>query len=119
MAALWDAVAAGRSGLRANDLDWCDLPCFIGAVPGVDDAALAAQLGEWDCRNHRLAWLALQDAAFRRAVDAARSRHGAHRVGVILGTSTSGIRSTEIAYAERHANGRWPASFHYLSLIHI
>ncbi len=113
VAALWQAVAQGRSGLRPNDLDWCDLPCWIGAVPGVDDAALAAHLGEWDCRNHRLAWMALQDGAFRQAVAAARGRHGSHRVGVILGTSTSGIRNTEAAYAERHASGHWPAGFDY------
>jgi 3-oxoacyl-[acyl-carrier-protein] synthase-1 len=113
VAALWEAVAQGRSGLRPNDLDWCDLPCWIGAAPGADDPSLAAHLGEWDCRNHRLAWLALQDAAFRQAVAAARTRHGAHRIGVILGTSTSGIRTTESAYAERHANGKWPAGFDY------
>src|SRR3954470_2033602 len=83
--ALWDAVAQGRTGLRANDLDWCDLPCWIGTAPGVEDATLAAHLGEWDCRNHRLAWLALQDAGFRRSVATARTRHGAHRIGVILG----------------------------------
>jgi 3-oxoacyl-[acyl-carrier-protein] synthase-1 len=113
VASLWDAVAQGRSGLRANDLAWCDLPCWIGTVPGADDAGLAAHLREWDCRNHRLAWLALQDTAFRKAVDAARTRHGAHRIGVILGTSTSGIGSTEAAYAQRHASGHWPAGFDY------
>jgi 3-oxoacyl-[acyl-carrier-protein] synthase-1 len=112
-ASLWEAAAQNRSGLRANDLDWCELPCWIGAVPGVDDPMLASHLGAWDCRNHRLAWLALQDAAFRRAVADACQRHGAHRIGVILGTSTSGIRSTEVAYAERHASGQWPAGFDY------
>ena len=113
VATLWDAVAQGRSGLRPNDLDWCELPCWIGAVPGVDDAGLAAHLGDWDCRNHRLAWLALQDGAFRQAVAAARTRHGAHRIGVVLGTSTSGIRSTEVAYAQRQASGQWPEAFDY------
>jgi len=113
VATLWDAVAQGRSGLRPNDLDWCELPCWIGAVPGVDEAGLAAHLGDWDCRNHRLAWLALQDGAFRQAVAAARTRHGAHRIGVVLGTSTSGIRSTETAYAQRQASGQWPEAFDY------
>ncbi|HSV84887.1 MAG TPA: beta-ketoacyl-ACP synthase [Ramlibacter sp.] len=112
-AALWEAVAQGRTGLRANDLAGCDLPCWIGAVPGVDDPRLAAQLGPWDCRNHRLAWLALQDPAFHAAVAAARQRHGAHRVGLLLGTSTSGIGSTEQAYAQRKASGAWPADFAY------
>lgn len=113
VAALWDAAVHGRTGLRANDLDWCDLPCWVGGVPGVDDPALGAELGAWDCRNHRLVWLALQDSAFRQAVGAARARHGAHRIAVILGTSTSGIRSTEVAYAQRRATGRWPEGFDY------
>lgn len=113
VASLWEAVVQGRSGLRPNTLAWCDLPCWVGAVEGVDDPALAAQLGTWDCRNHRIAWLALQDAGFRRAVAAARNRHGAHRVAVILGTSTSGIRGTEDAYAQRQASGSWPAGFDY------
>lgn len=111
--ALWDAVAQGQSGLRQNHLDWCDLPCWLGAVPGVDDARLPPSLTDWDCRNHRLAWLALQDATFRSAVALAVSRHGSHRVGLVLGTSTSGTRQTEIAYAQRHTSGQWPADFNY------
>jgi len=112
-ASLWDAVVQGRTGLRRNDLSWCDLPCWIGEVPGVDDVVLPASLRGWDCRNHRLAWLALQDGMFRKAVDAAIARYGAHRVGLLLGTSTSGIRSTEIAYAHRREHGRWPDHFDY------
>lgn len=110
---LWDAVAQGQSGLRQNHLDWCDLPCWLGAVPGVDDARLPPSLTDWDSRNHRLAWLALQDATFRSAVALAVSRHGSHRVGLVLGTSTSGTRQTEIAYAQRQASGQWPADFNY------
>ena len=112
-AALWDAVAQGRTGLRPNPLGWCDLPCWIGAVPGVDDTVLPAALQPWDCRNHRLAWLALQDTAFRRALDGVIAQHGAQRIGLVLGTSTSGMRSTELAYAQRRASGQWPDDFRY------
>lgn len=103
----------GQTGLRRNDLPWCDLPCWIGPVPEVDETRLPAALRRWDCRNHRLAWLALQDGEFRRAVGKAIADRGAHRVGVVLGTSTSGIRSTEIAYAERLATGSWPPDFDF------
>lgn len=111
--ALWDATLQGRSALRRNDLDWCDLPCWIGTVPGVDDAALARQLGAWDCRNHRLAWLALSDAGFRAALARCVGKHGAHRVGLVLGTSTGGIRSTEEAYSQwrQSTPPQWPAGF--------
>jgi 3-oxoacyl-[acyl-carrier-protein] synthase-1 len=111
--ALWDSVAGEHTGLRPNSLDWCDLPCWVGAVPGVDDVRLPAPLQSWDSRNHRLAWLALQDASFRRAVADAVSRHGAHRVGLVLGTSTSGARQTEAAYKRRRESGEWPADFNY------
>ena len=112
-AALWEAAAQGRTALRPNDLPWCDLPCWIGAAPGVEDDGLAAHLKAWDSRSHRLAWLALQDAPFLRQVAAAVSKHGSHRVGLALGTSTSGIRSTEVAYAQRRESGQWPADFDY------
>jgi 3-oxoacyl-[acyl-carrier-protein] synthase-1 len=110
---LWEAVVRGRTGLRPNALSWCDRPCWVGAVPGADDSVLPPLLARWDCRNHRLAWLALQAAAFRQAVDAAVGRHGAHRVALVLGTSTSGIGQTEQAYAERRGTGRWPPGFDY------
>ena len=112
-AALWETSVTGGTGLRPNDLNWCDLSCWIGAVPGVDDAFLPAALRHWDCRNHRLAWLALQDAAFRQELDATILRHGPQRVGLVLGTSTGGIRSTEQAYARRRETGVWPADFRY------
>ncbi len=102
-----------HTGLQPNNLDWCDLPCWVGAVPGVDDVHLPAPLQSWDSRNHRLAWLALQDASFRNAVAAAVSRHGACRVGLVLGTSTSGARQTEVAHKRRHESGEWPAGFNY------
>ena len=42
------------------------------------------------------------------AVAAAVRRHGPQRVGVFLGTSTSGILTTEIAYRQRSASGALP-----------
>jgi len=108
---LWTAAAHSRSGLQPNPLDWCTLDAWLGAVPGVDEVPLPEPLAAWDCRNHRLVWMALQDTVFVQAVREAVARHGAHRVGLVLGTSTSGIRSTEIAYAQRHASGCWPEGF--------
>jgi 3-oxoacyl-[acyl-carrier-protein] synthase-1 len=110
--ALWAAVAQGRTALRPNDLDWSDLPCWLGRVPGVEEVP-GARLGAWDCRSQRLAWLALQDAAFAGAVASAAARHGAHRIGIVLGTSTSGIRDTESAYQKRREQGAWPSGFDY------
>jgi 3-oxoacyl-[acyl-carrier-protein] synthase-1 len=62
-------------------------------------------------RNNQVALAAL--AQIRPAVDAAIARYGAGRVGVVVGTSTSGIASTEQALREWHASGALPAHFHY------
>lgn len=110
-AALWQASVEGRTGLRRNDLDWCSLDAWLGRVPGVEDAALPPELARWECRNHRLAWLALRDPVFAQAIASAIDRHGADRIGLLLGTSTAGIRSTEQAYARRRAEGEWPADY--------
>lgn len=112
-ASLWDSVVGGGTGLCPNHLSWCDLSCWVGAVPGVDDTVLPATLKPWDCRSHRLAWLALHDTKFLKVVDSAIAQYGSYRIGLVLGTSTSGIRSTEQAYAWHRENGRWPEDFNY------
>ncbi len=109
----WQAIVAGRSGLKSNNLSWCDLPCWVGEVAGVDDSPLPLEWMAWDCRSQRLAWMALQRNQFRQAVAAAVARHGAQRIGVVLGSSTSGIRSTELAYSRRLHDGHWPDDFDY------
>ncbi len=111
--ASWQAVSAGRSGLRPNALAWCSLPTWLGEVAAANDARLPAGLEAWDCRTHRLAWLALQSAELRQAAKRLVEHYGASRIGVILGTSTAGIRSTEMAYREWRAHEQWPAGFDY------
>jgi 3-oxoacyl-[acyl-carrier-protein] synthase-1 len=63
--------------------------------------ALAAKWSSWDCRNNRLAEFALQQDGFFTAAERCRDRYGAERVGVFIGTSTSGVQHTELAYRER------------------
>ena len=108
------ALQAGRSGLAAQDFESAALGTWLGVVTGVDDVALAPELASHDCRNNRLAELALRADGFGLRVQAAARRWGAQRVGVFLGTSTSGILQTEIAYRQRDpASGALPASLHY------
>ena len=109
----WQAMVTGRTGLQENRLSWCDLPCWVGEVGGVDAVVLPDELIEWDCRTHRLAWMALQRNGFLRATADAVARHGADRVGLVLGSSTSGMRDTEQAYARLRDTGAWPDGFAY------
>lgn len=106
-----DALAASRGGLAPNDFSFAPLACWIGRVAGVEDAPLPPELAEWDCRNNRLAWMALQQDGFSDAVRATRERYGAHRVAVLLGTSTASIGATEEGY-RRLDNGNMPADLH-------
>ncbi len=109
--ALTAALEQSRSGLRFNDFGEPAqerLPTWIGRVDGLEETALPASLADWECRNHRLAWLGLQADGFLDAVAAARERYGPARVAVILGTSTSSIGETEDAYTRLDADGRFP-----------
>ena len=105
------ALRERRSGLRRNDFgphsDGAPLPCWIGRVDGLEDAALPGAYAQWECRNNRLAWLALQHDGLLDALAALRERHGAERIAVVLGTSTASIGETEDAYAQLQddANG--------------
>ncbi|MEO7391179.1 MAG: beta-ketoacyl-[acyl-carrier-protein] synthase family protein [Ramlibacter sp.] len=111
-----DALRERRAGLAPCTFDTVDLLTFTGEVPGVDAVALPAHLADFDCRNNRLAWLGLTQDGFAEAVAAAAARYGPRRVGVFLGTSTSGIFQTELAYRRRDpADGSLPADFSYAS----
>ncbi len=100
-AATLAALREGRSGLQRRDFDSADLNTWLGVVDGLDDVELAPHLSDYDCRNNRLAELTLRSDDFGVHVRAAAARWGAHRVGVFLGTSTSGILSVELAYRQR------------------
>ena len=103
-----DALARMHGGLRPNDFSHQPLDCWIGRVAGVEDAALPAELGAWECRNNRLAWLGLHQDGFAAAASAAAERYGAGRVAVLLGTSTGSIGTTEDAYRRIGADHRLP-----------
>ena len=108
------ALRARRSGLAPCSFETVQLDTHVGEVSGVDDVQLAAGLRDYDCRNNRLAELALIQDGFAEAVDEAICRHGQSRIGVFLGTSTSGILQTELAYRRRDpASGALPPDFKY------
>ena len=114
--ALAAALEQQRSGLRANDFGAPTperLATWIGRVDGLEHAPLPAPWVDWECRNHRLAWLGLQADGFLDAVAAARERYGPARVAVILGTSTSSIGETEAAYEQLDAEGRFPEAMRH------
>ncbi|MGH8213324.1 MAG: beta-ketoacyl-ACP synthase [Rhodanobacteraceae bacterium] len=102
-----NALREGRGGLRTNDFSSEPLECFIGRVDGIEDAPLPQALGDWECRNNRLAWLGLNQDGLLDAVRAAIECHGAARVALVLGTSTASIGASEEAY-RRLQDGHFP-----------
>jgi 3-oxoacyl-[acyl-carrier-protein] synthase I len=114
LAATLAALAGGRTGLKPCAFETVALETCVGEVPGVDDEPLPAELREFECRNNRLALLGLRQDGFDEAVRALADRLGRKRIGVWLGTSTSGILETELAYRRRDpATGTLPADFRY------
>jgi len=113
-----DATARGlienRSALRRCDFADAELDTFIGRVEGVEDAPITGDLAAFDCRNNRLAQMGLHADGFGGSVAGAIDRYGADRVALIVGTSTSGVREGERAFARREpGTGALPADFHF------
>src|SRR5207237_511375 len=114
VAATLAALRERRTGLERCAFETVTLDAFVGEVAGVDEAPLPPELREYECRNNRLAQLGLVQDGFAEAVRRSAGRHGRERVGVFLGTSTSGILETELAYRRRDpASGALPAEFRY------
>ncbi|NIF55007.1 beta-ketoacyl-[acyl-carrier-protein] synthase family protein [Burkholderia sp. Ax-1724] len=84
---------------------------FVGSVLAPLDLAPRADLARYDCRNNRLLLAALAQIA--PAIDAARERYGSERIGVVLGTSTSGIEAAETAFVYHAQAGELPENFNY------
>ena len=113
-AAIASALRAGRSGLAACDFETVTLETWIGRVEGLDELRVSSDLAAYDCRNNRLAQLGLELDGFAAAVAAACRKYGAGRIGVFMGTSTSGVLQTELAYRRRDPHtGSLPADYRY------
>jgi len=108
-----DALRSGRSGLAPCAFESAHLDTWVGQVPDARLQTVPGELAAADCRNNRLAQLALAQDDFSEAVARARKRYGAQRIGLFLGTSTSGLLQTELAYRRRDAASGALAPFDY------
>ncbi len=105
------ALKSGHSGLRPCHFESVTLPTWAGEIEALDTIRLPAPFASFECRNNKLAELALAQDGFIDAVGAAVEHYGAGRIGVFAGTSTSGILQSELAFRTRDAE--LPAWFHY------
>lgn len=108
-----DAVLQGRSALRplgSHDFGVTPLvqplTTWVGRVEGLDKP-LPDTWRHWDCRNNRLAWKGMQADGFFDTVRLTTERLGAHRVALVLGSSTASIGATEDAYHDLAQGGEF------------
>ncbi|MEX1153999.1 beta-ketoacyl-ACP synthase [Parvibaculum sp.] len=111
----WDSVA---DALFAGDPAGLDQTEAIadGRTPPVgrlrfDPGALPAAFADWDSRNNRLVHHCL--TPLLPVIAEAVSTFGAPRVGVVIGTSTSGMESWETALVRRLTTDTWPNDFQF------
>lgn len=103
--AMLDSMQKNQSGLRQCGYPGLGFDTWLGRVAEIETHNLEPQLKHFSCRNNLLANYALGLDGFRDKVKTVVERYGAQRIGVFIGTSTSGIEETEIAYREARDNG--------------
>src|SRR5215467_6745936 len=101
---------SAQSGLVMTD---AYSPDRVLATGKVEMALPPAEELPWPqrSRNNQLALAALND--LKAAAESAIERFGVDRIGVIIGTSTSGIAEGEAALRRYHVTGTLPEEFHY------
>ena len=102
--------AGDRSGLVRTDEYSPHKAVYLGAVQ-----AELPEIGEkysiYDCRNNQL--LLAASCQIKATVNRMIKNYGVDRIGVVIGTSTSGVRNTELALAEVARGRPKPQKFHY------
>lgn len=107
-----ERLLAGATDGMARESGWLANggEALVGRVPG-ELPKVPANLARFDCRNNRLLLAAL--AQINADVTRTIEQFGRFRIGVVLGTSTSGIAAGEAAIASLDRSGKLPAEFHY------
>jgi len=101
-------LAGDRSGLIVTDAFG---PTAIVGQCTAELPEIDPRHSIYRCRNNQLLLAALSqiDTTVRRMI----AGFGNDRVGIVLGTSTSGVRNTELALAYQAEHGTLPEQFHY------
>jgi 3-oxoacyl-[acyl-carrier-protein] synthase-1 len=94
---------------RLNTFD-VEQPLLIGQYRGVLPA-IPLKNKKWHSRNNQFALAALQQIETEVAL--AINRYGKHRIGIIIGTSTSGIAESESSTQHWLEHGELPQSYDY------
>jgi len=108
-AQVWNRLAAGDQSRFTQRDDLVPEQRILMGEVREELPALPTSLARHECRNNRLALLALRQ--METAVQEAIESFGAERVGVVVGSSTAGIDEGEKAIAAHLHEGKHPSSF--------
>jgi len=103
-------LSGDRTGLTLTEGLVADKSLYVGAIQA-ELPVINKFFSAYDCRNNQLLLAAL--GQIKTCVDDMIHRFGADRIGVVIGTSTSGLQNTESAWAEVVNTGKKPEQFHY------
>lgn len=103
-------LAGDRSGLIRTDAFSPAQPFYVGAIQA-ELPEIEPQYSVYDCRNNQFLLAALSQ--IQPTVDRMIKKYGPSRIGVAIGTSTSGVRNTELALAAVAKGEEKPPQFHY------
>lgn len=115
--AVRDALTNQTTGLKPNDLPHSGLPTWIGKVAGLDDITWTEAEQQWQSRNNALIRLALGQGSIKQTIKRIQQQVESHRIGVIIGSSTSSIDRSEAAYREEQQQGELPSEFKQQQLV--
>lgn len=101
-------LAGDRSGLIATDAFGPET--IVGQISG-ELPEIDPRHSIYNCRNNQLLLAAL--SRISTTVNQMIDKFGRDRIGIVLGTSTSGVRNTELALAYQAEHGALPDGFHY------
>ncbi|MGS0695902.1 beta-ketoacyl-[acyl-carrier-protein] synthase family protein [Shewanella sp. 0m-4] len=109
-AVLDNLVAGNTSGMQWRDDLLFERPVLVGQV-SIKLPELPDELRRFDTRNNQLTLLIARQ--IEAAVSQAKAQYGRQRIGIVIGTSTSGIATGESALAEHHSAGEFPKDYDY------
>jgi len=106
-----ESLEEGRSvGMKPFNTSILDKQYHCGVVEA-ELPEIPEKFSQFNCRNNQLVAAALQQ--IDEDIHTAKQQFGKSRVGVVMGTSTSGIKEAEVALKEKSQSGELPSEFSY------
>ncbi len=108
-----EALLAEKNALRQCDYSTAQLNTWIGRVPLLENHQMPHGFSDWYSRNNVLAYAALQQDNMQEKILASKQKYGEKRIGLLLGTTTSGFAEAERAYQACDTQGKLPDAYQH------